>query len=153
MLCQTICIPKGRAASSTGRKELPVSPRTRKEKAVHVLICPFMSPWETGVSVKAQKFVLCRWIALARWRGTPLSGILSLHFPPFQKKSVLYFQFLCQCFTLFSLLILTACALWREGLDHGAIFRGLLHSLLPTRHNAFLWKVRQRKFCFLIHIS
>lgn len=40
-------------------------------------------------------------------------------------------------------LCFTARALWREELVWRAVFWGLLHSLLPTRNNAFLWKVKQ----------
>lgn len=153
MLCHTVCTPKGKAAAcSTRRKDLPVSLFVRKEKAVHGFICPVISLWEAGASVKVQRFVLCGWIALARWHGTPLTGIFSLFFP-LQMKLVFYFQFLCHHFTLCCLLILTACALWRKELEHGAIFRGLLHILLPTRHNVFLWKVNQRMLCFPIDIS
>lgn len=151
MLCHTICTPKGRAAAcSTRRKELPVSLFTRKEKAVHGF-CAVISLWEASASVKVQRFVLCGRIALARWHGTPLTGNLSLFFP-LQMKFVFYFQFVCHRFTFYCLLILTACALWRKELEHGAIFRGLLHILLPTRRNVFLWKVNQRAICFLIDI-
>lgn len=101
MSCHAICAPRGRAtASSTGREELPVSLFTRKEEAAHGFICPVISPGEASASIKVQRFVLCRWIVLARWHGTPLTGILSLFFPSSKEICFFYFQFLCHCFTL-----------------------------------------------------